>query len=281
MEGCMWVVKSSLFCQQIGVNGEPTVVLHGGPGLGSSYLLPQMEQLGQFTKAYFYDQRGTGLSVADDSWYDNPLQTYVQDLEALRLELGFERINLVAHSWGSILASLYTLAYPQHVNKLVYITPVPISSQHYLDFVQYRTEIINRDKDILDPIRQSQAFIDGDPETVIKYYRIYFKSYFHNLDLIDKLTLSFTPQSAVANFRIFEMFFNYVSAHPFDLYQPMKNLNKPALIIAGDEDAIPMHYNHLLLQNFPQGKLEILNKCGHFPYIEQPDRLFHILQDYI
>lgn len=275
------VEKSLLFCRQYGVEGAPTVVVHGGPGLGSSYLLPQMGHLGQFTKAYFYDQRGTGQSQAHDDWYDNPIQTYIKDLEQLRHALAFEKINLIAHSWGSILASFYTLQYPQHVNKLIYLNPVPISSALYLEYVHSRTQIIEENKEKLDPIRQTQAFIDGDPEMVIKYYRLYFRCFFSDPKLVDKLSLSFTQQSALANFKIFSMFFSYVQSHPFDLYPKMNSLNKPALIIAGNKDVIPMHYINYLHQHIPQGQVQIIKNCGHFPYIEQPVQLLNILRQYI
>lgn len=52
----------TLFYQTFGEKGYPLLVLHGGPGLGCRYLLPQMGELGKFAFAIFYDQRGTGNS---------------------------------------------------------------------------------------------------------------------------------------------------------------------------------------------------------------------------
>ena len=45
---------AKLFCRVFG-QGKPIIVLHGGPGLGQNYLLPQMSALGKFSHAIFYD----------------------------------------------------------------------------------------------------------------------------------------------------------------------------------------------------------------------------------
>ena len=54
--------------QTFGKADDPLIVLHGGPGLGCNYLLPQMSELGKFSLAIFYDQRGTGHSICTYDW---------------------------------------------------------------------------------------------------------------------------------------------------------------------------------------------------------------------
>ena len=45
--------------------GDPIIVLHGGPGLDQTYLLPQISRLAKNHQVIFYDQRGSGQSVSD------------------------------------------------------------------------------------------------------------------------------------------------------------------------------------------------------------------------
>src|SRR3990167_11323508 len=160
---------AKLFCRVFGKKNPPILVMHGGPGLGQNYLLPQMSAIGKFSCAIFYDQRGTGKSVSRSDWQANPFQTYVHDVNQLREAFGFETVSLLGHSWGSILVSLYALAYPQHVDKIIYVNPVPISSADYMTFVQHRNQIVNTHKDELTVIRESSAFKQGDPKTVEKF----------------------------------------------------------------------------------------------------------------
>lgn len=275
------VTNGRLFCQTFGHENSPLVVIHGGPGLGHDYLLPQMAALGKFSFSIFYDQRGTGNSIANDDWQAAPFETYINDLNQLREAFGFKTISLLAHSWGGILASLYALAFPQHVDKVIYVASVPVSSEDYLAFVKHRSEIVDTNKAKLDSIRQSSAFLKGDPSTVEHFYRIYFENYFTKPNLANSLNLKMNPQAAINNFKIYNLFLEYVKNNPFDLYQGLKKLNKPSLILGCDKDVIPLSYTNRLHENIPASKLVMIRNCGHFPYIDQPEILFENIENFI
>ena len=71
------------------------------------------------------DLRGTGDSAipADPATYRCDRQ--VDDVEALRVHLGLDRVDLLAHSAGGNLATLYAARYPQRVARLALITATP------------------------------------------------------------------------------------------------------------------------------------------------------------
>lgn len=276
------VNKAKLFCRTFGKVQPPIIVLHGGPGLGLHYLLPQMAELGTFSFAIFYDQRGTGESTDDNNeWQLNPFQTYVNDVDELRIALGLEKVTLLAHSWGGILASMYALAYPQQVNKIIYLNSVPLSTACYTEFVAHRTQIVDTHKDELLSIRESLKFAEGDTDTVEKYYLLYFKNYFSHPGFEKKLSLKMSPKAAINNFKIYDLFYQYSLKHPFDLYDKLKVLNKQSLIVACDKDVIPLHYMEHLHHNIPSSKLVLIKNSGHFPYIDQPKTLFSAIQDFV
>lgn len=275
------VDNGKLCCYRVGKNSSPVIVLHGGPGLGCHYLLPQMTNIGNFSSAIFYDQRGAGNSTTTADWQTSPFQTYVRDLEQLREHFKLETFSLIAHSWGAILASRYVLAYPERVSEIIYLNPVPVSSKDYLDFVKHRSQIVDIHKDELSAIKASQAFKQGDPDTVEKFYRIYFKNYFAKPELADTLTLTMSQQAAINNFKVYELFYNYTLENSFDLYQELGKINKKTLIIAGDKDIIPFTYMEKLHQHVPASTLFQIKNCGHFPYIDQPEILFSAIRDFI
>lgn len=102
----------------------PLIVLHGGPVAGESYMRPYVG-LATERRVVLYDQSGCGASAkpADLSRYT--LDRYVAELEALRATLGFERIVLLGHSWGGLLAPAYAAAHPQRVTALVLAGTAP------------------------------------------------------------------------------------------------------------------------------------------------------------
>ncbi len=55
------VGKVPLYSREIG-QGQPIIVLHGGPDFDSSYLLPDLDRLAHSFRLIYYDQRGRGKS---------------------------------------------------------------------------------------------------------------------------------------------------------------------------------------------------------------------------
>ncbi|MFF1571514.1 prolyl aminopeptidase [Leifsonia sp. NPDC058292] len=140
-------------------SGTPVVVLHGGPGSGSTpggrrtwnpekYLIVQ------------FDQRNCGRSTpsAADPSVDlsaNTTEHLIADLESLRLHLGVERWVVWGGSWGCTLALAYAERHPQRVRAmiLVSVTMTRRSDVHWLyhEVGRYLPE-------------EWRAFRDGVPE---------------------------------------------------------------------------------------------------------------------
>ncbi len=96
----------------------PIVALHGGPAAGHTYMRPY-SALATDRQVVLYDQSGCGRSArpADLSLYT--IDRYVGELEALRSHLGLERMIVLGHSWGSVLAPAYAASYPDRVEAIV------------------------------------------------------------------------------------------------------------------------------------------------------------------
>ena len=98
--------------------GQPVIVIHGGPGGGSQpsyrqYFNPEKFDIIQF------DQRGCGKSKPYAELEDNNTHSSVSDIEALREHLGIESWHVFGGSWGSTLALIYAQNYPQKARSLI------------------------------------------------------------------------------------------------------------------------------------------------------------------
>ena len=103
-----------IYYEQCGVeDGVGVIFLHGGPGAGCG---PSHRRLFDPLKyrAVLFDQRGCGRSKPYASITQNTTQDLVEDIEALRLHLGLDKVILFGGSWGSTLALCYGIAYPQN-----------------------------------------------------------------------------------------------------------------------------------------------------------------------
>ncbi|MER6347132.1 alpha/beta fold hydrolase [Streptomyces sp. NPDC001595] len=104
--------------------GDPLVVLPGGPMRASAYL-GDLGGLGRHRRLVLADLRGTGESAAPADPATYRCDRMVDDVEALRRELGLERMDMLAHSAGGSLAMRYAARHPRRVARLVLVAAAP------------------------------------------------------------------------------------------------------------------------------------------------------------
>jgi proline iminopeptidase len=97
--------------------GTPVILLHGGPGFSSYYLKP-LEALGDDRTVIRYDQLGGGRSDPLSDTTKMTIAHFVTELDSLRASLGYDKVHIVGHSWGTILGYEYYKAHPEHVVSL-------------------------------------------------------------------------------------------------------------------------------------------------------------------
>lgn len=103
--------------------GVPVILVHGGPGFNSFYLKP-LEALGDERPVVRYDQLGAGKSDGMTDTAKMNIPHFVAELDSLRAHLGYDKVHIVGHSWGSMLAMEYYRAHPEHVVSLSLGGPV-------------------------------------------------------------------------------------------------------------------------------------------------------------
>ncbi|MGM9445415.1 alpha/beta fold hydrolase [Streptomyces murinus] len=101
--------------------GSPLVALPGGPA--DSAYLGDLGGLSRYRQLVMPDLRGTGGSAAPRDPASYRCDRMVADVEALRMRLGLDRMDLLAHCAGANLAVLYASCHPERVERLTLITP--------------------------------------------------------------------------------------------------------------------------------------------------------------
>ena len=102
--------------------GAPVVCLPGGPGRAAEYL-GDLGCLVGSRRLVLLDPRGVGGSADPADAASLGVDRLVDDVESLRAHLGLQRMDLLAHSAGAVLATLYTAAHPRRVSRLILVTP--------------------------------------------------------------------------------------------------------------------------------------------------------------
>src|SRR5437879_1445110 len=96
--------------------GKPVVLLHGYTQTSHMWL-PLMAELARTRTVIAPDLRGAGESSTPTNGYTNA--EMAQDIHALARSLGHERIGIVGHDIGLMVAYAYAAQYPSEVDRIV------------------------------------------------------------------------------------------------------------------------------------------------------------------
>ncbi|OON32528.1 hypothetical protein BSA16_05355, partial [Micromonospora sp. Rc5] len=256
----------------------PVLFLHGGPGTPGEGV-PAVGALltADGFEVYAYDQLGAGRStrLADVTGYTVARQ--VADLDAIRVELGAERVVLVGQSWGGSLAAQYLAAHPQHVARVVFTSPGPIWAGAYPDGgggdpwarmpAEQRRQ---RDELFASPRVVAQAVLQGvnpnaahalvgDDEA---------DALIHAVAVLGKDTAR-CPGSAPAEVHDNHQGFyvNQLTVEDFaripDPRPALRQARVPALIMRGECDFVPWEETYEYRRTLPQATLVYLPHTGH------------------
>jgi pimeloyl-ACP methyl ester carboxylesterase len=98
------------------------VCVPGGPGQAVAYL-GDLGGLSSRRTLILLDNRGTGASQAPQDPATYRVDRLVEDVEALRVHLGLDRMDLLGHSASGGICLLYAAGYPDRLDHLVLVAP--------------------------------------------------------------------------------------------------------------------------------------------------------------
>lgn len=260
--------------------GPPLVMLHGGPGLWDDF---GALAAGVDARAcvHRYDQRGGGRS-ADAPPHD--LATFVADLEALRAHWGHERWTVCGHSFGVSLALAYAVRWPERVRALIGISGTGVvddwsTSYHANANARLTPEQLARRQE-LSVLRDG-----GETEWVEELDREYcaltwapdFVRRRRALELAAGLWHAPGPSYQVN--RALNADWRRMLAEGFG--ERVSSLDTPVLLIHGADDPRPPRLSERLATALPRAELCVIADAGHWPWLEQPERVASALGDFL
>jgi proline iminopeptidase len=254
-------------------NDGPVLVCHpGGPGFSSLYF-GDLAGLWERFSLVLLNPRGTGGSgrPADSRAYQ--IEDYVADVEELRAHLGLEKILLLGHSHGGVVAQVYAARHPDRVEKLVLASTLARFGAE-----QERAMREGMDKrsgqpwypDAVAALEEEQeGKFSNDEEMAGLVFRelpLYFAHYGEaEAGYVDTLK-SETPNADTLRL------FNKEIFETFDLRGELGKIKAPTLVITGDEDFIcgPVCADEIAA-GIKGARKVMVGDSGHMIFVEQPE----------
>jgi len=263
-QGLLSLEDARLFYEVIGT-GDPIIVVHGGPGLDHQYLQPGLNVLANRNTVIYYDQRGTGRSSAELTEGAINIDTFVQDIDALRQVLGYEQITVLAHSFGALIGIEYAVQYPDNLRSLILMNPVEPGTRYETQTAErMRARSTAADREDMAALTGSEAFTARDPATLGQVYRVAFRQLLRDRSRIDELELDLMTATA-KNGQDVAALLGASLQPPVEWWDRLAGIETPTLVLQGRYDGPPLDMGRELAEAFPTGAYEVLS-TGHFPY---------------
>ena len=236
------------------------LAVHGGPGSSSDYMISLEQLQSEGLTVVTYDQRGTGRSSEPSEGYS--LLKYVEDLEAVRKALGVEKVHILGHSWGGIVAMRYATVYSQKIKTLILMGSGPPSiGPVKLGEKRLAQRIIELQEKGIIP-RESPS---GGVETVQAILPAYFSD--PNFEIPKELkNMSFNQNVCDHTFS---------ELGEWDFTEEVNKIELPVLMLCGADDPFGFPMMEATRDMFTSTVVNtvILNNCGHY-WHECPQEVF-------
>ena len=252
---------------------ETIVLLHGGPGMSERYMEPVVPFVDNGRRRIVsYDQRGSGQSRCDgDDLVNFGLDAHAADLTRVLDSVAVGPVHLLGHSWGGLVALDYAGRYGNRIASMIAVGSAPPSDadlQISMASMSARVEAL-----------QERGLIATElPENAPEGLRAILPTYFWDPTLtIPESAMEALEVTAGVNEQ------TWAAIEGFDLTERLKDYRGRALLIFGEADPIGLpasEATRTALEN-SQLRYEILERCGHFPWFEAPDRFGEILDSFL
>ena len=259
--------------------GEPIVIVHGGPLLDHGYLVEPLRPLADRYRLVFYDQRSSGRSEGGADRVSIRLDTLVADLEAIRRAMELDRVHVLGHSWGGLLALEYALAHPDRLRSLVLVSPMPPSAAQWREEESaLRAALTPRDTTGMGVLRASSAFRAGEPAAIERMLQLSFRSQLHDPSLADSLRFHLADDYRERSRRFSHIMVDLAS---YDLREALTKLPVPTLLIYGAEEVGATSGAAAYARALPEATIERIRRAKHFPFLERPAEFRRIVEGFL
>jgi proline iminopeptidase len=269
-----------LFYRVVGpMSGDYVLILSGGPGEDIHSMQGIADELRKKYRCIMWEQRGTGRSKLpryDPSTVN--LNAYMEDIEALRKQLHTEKFIVVGNSWGMILGLAYAGAHSDAVRAVVTIGSGPITFEYLGVFSDNQYVRLGPcELEVRDFWKEPSREAADSDRAAFERLRAATVVYFYDRKKALEMAAELDPKDY--NFRVPPAFLN--AEGKYDIRPKLKTIVAPVLLLQGRQDLAGeanICEAHSIIKN---STLAFIDKCGHMPWLEQPEQTWKIVEDFL
>jgi len=254
----------------LGSAAAPLLALHGGPGSTHHYFGP-LEKLADERPVVVYDQLGCGSSDRphDVEW---SVAVFRDEVDAVRSDLGLERIHLLGTSWGGMLALEHVLSGAEGIVSLILSSTLASIQQWAAEQLALKNALPPDVVEVLDRHELKRTYDDPEYDQAMEAY---FDRHFYRgrrprpeLELMEAQRgrdvyramqgpNEWTPTGALRG---------------WDVRDRLGEIDVPTLVIRGRHDMCTDPIAATLTEGISESREVVLEESSHTPLLEETDR---------
>ncbi len=262
-------------------NGKtPLICLHGGPGCSHDYLLP-LTLLANSRPVILYDQLDCGRSDRPgnrDLW---TVEHFVDEIDALRTQLGLAEVAVFGSSCGGTWAASYAVRQPAGLRALILASPFLSAPIYMRDAESLRAALPAS-------VREALAAHEEAGTTASEEYR-HAVTYWHEQFICRTLPWPPCVQRMVElwNADLYGYMWGPSEAkctgtlRSFDLTGELGAINVPSWFVCGEFDEITPQSVTEFARSTPGSRLDVIAGASHMPHIEQQSVFMDLARQFL
>lgn len=257
----------------------PLLCLHGGPGSTHHYFAP-LERLARDGRAVVvYDQVGCGRSEkrTDVAW---SLGLFLDELDALRAELGLDRVHLLGTSWGGMLALEHALRRPGTLASLILSSTLACAADWEAEARRLRDALPADVRAVLDRHEAAGTFDDPEYEAAIA---VFDARHFHRGEARPELERMRRERSLEAYRAMWgpNEWTMRGALSGWDVRPRLAELGVPTLVLRGRHDLCTDAIAATLVGGIRGAREVLLEDSSHTPVLEETERYLELVGGFL
>jgi len=261
----------------------PLVILHGGPGATHQYLEPLRELATSGRRVIFYDQIGCGRSDRPTDPELFTVQTFVDELDALRAHLDLDRVHVLGQSWGGMLAMEYALRKPAGLASII-VSDSPASMALWVSEAnRLRAEL---PPEVERTLREHEAAGTTSDPAYEAAVEVFYRRHVCRLDpwpdCFVRTAASMAHDGFVYNLMNGPSEFHCIGTlKTWDITDRLHEITTPTLLLSGRYDEATPLIVGTIHTRIPGSEWIIFENSSHIPHLEEPDAFNATVRAYL
>jgi proline-specific peptidase len=257
--------------------------VHGGLGsVSHDYLDPLAALAAGGRRVVFWDQLGCGRSDAPDDPSVYRLERYVDEIAAVRGELGLDAVHVLGQSYGGWLAIEYLLADPAGVLSVQLASTSASARSLLAAMARLRSELPPEVRLTLD---RGEARGDLEDPDYLEAGASFDRKHACRIQpLPEPLQRGLDRAGTSPQYGLMNGPNEFVltgSLGTWDRSARLHELSQPTLVSCGRFDKFAPECSIELQRGIPRSEMHVFEHSSHMSHLEQPEEFLQICRDFL